>query len=78
MPALTVTQSWQSRTTTDAEVVQVWKGTVQIDTESVEANRRGIRLFGDEPSACAVYIPASTTYYYRCISPDAIVGYIPQ
>lgn len=79
MPALTVTQSWQSRTTTDAEVWQVWEGVLQVDTESVEANRLGIRLTGGNVMGCSVYVPASTTVYYRAMNGlPCIVGYIPQ
>lgn len=78
MPALTVTSSWQSRTLAANELWQCWEGVLQVDTESVEANRKGVQLFGGNSQNCAVTFASGATVYYRTAHGPCVAGYIPQ
>lgn len=78
MPALTVTTAWQSRTLAANELWQCWDGVLQVDTESVEANRLGVRLFGGDSQNCAVTFASGATVYYRTVHGSCVAGYIPQ
>lgn len=78
MPALTVTTAWQSRTLTANELWQCWEGVLQIDTEAVEANRVGVRLFAGDSQNCAVTLRSGDTVYWRSAHGPCVAGYIPQ
>lgn len=78
MPALTVTGTWQSRTLTANELWQCWEGVLQIDTETVEANRLGIRLAGGDSQNCAVTLRTGDTVWFRALNGPCVAGYVPQ
>lgn len=78
MPALAPTSAWQSRVLAANELWQCWEGILEVDTEAVEANRRGIRLYGGDSRNCAVTLKSGDTVYYRAPNGPCVAGYIPQ
>ena len=78
MPALTVTSTWQSRVLANNELWQCWAGVLQIDTEAVEADRKGVQLFGGDSQNCAVSLRSCDTIYYRSVHGNCVAGYVPQ
>jgi hypothetical protein len=78
MPALTVTSAWQSRTLVSNELWQCWEGVLQVDTETVEASRKGIQLFGGGQPNCAVTFASGATVWYRTAHGPCVAGYVPQ
>jgi hypothetical protein len=77
MPALTVTDAWQSRTLAANELWQCWSGVLQIDT-SASVDGSGVRLFGGNSQNCAIALPNGATIFYRSIHGPCVAGYVPQ
>lgn len=63
---------WQSRVLASKEMWHCHDGVVYLDTESVEANRLGVRLKPEN----AIQFDAGMTVYYKLASgTSAIIGY---
>lgn len=78
MPDLAVTAAWQSRTLTSNELWQCWAGVLQVDTEPVVADRKGVQLFGGTANNCAVTFANGATVFYRASHGPCVAGYVPQ